>query len=402
MRKKILFIVLDGLGDEPIPDFENKTPLEAADTPHMDKMAEQGQCGLLQVSFKGALPTSEQGHLNLFGYDAEKLGVRRGVFTAQGAGIETREGDIALRGNFGTLNKKGEVVDRRAGRIKTEEAKKLITSLRKIKTEKVRLIIKSATDHRLGIVMRAQGLSPYVSDSDPFYSELSTGLQQVKPLVETEEAQKTAQALNKFLNQAQEVLKNHPVNRQREQREEPPANCVLTRGASFCRKITSFKKKWGLDGACVAGKTLYKQIADSLGMEVLRVKGATGYKDTDLEAKVDRSLDAFKKKDFVFLHIKATDSLAEDGDYEGKKEFIQRVDKYFGRLLNQKSLLAVITSDHSTCSLKKRHCGLDCPTLIWGGERDDVCAFSEKDCREGGLGLFPQIEIMKKILSQLE
>ncbi len=154
----------------------------------------------------------------------------------------------------------------------------------------------------------------------------------------------------------------------------------------------------------MAGKTLYKQIADSLGMEVLKVKGATGYKDTDLEAKVSTSLNALEKKDkdFVFLHIKATDSLAEDGDYKAKKKFIHKVDQCFERLLDEKELLITITSDHSTCSLKKRHCGLDCPILIWGGEQDSVRVFSEKDCKRGKLGSFAQIETMKKVLGQLE
>lgn len=402
--KKILFIVLDGLGDEPIPDFGNKTPLEAAETPYMDKMVKEGLCGLLKVNFKNALPTSEQGHLNLFGYDPEKLGVRRGIFTAQGAGIKTKKGDIALRGNFATLNQKGEVIDRRAGRIKTKQAKRLIQSLRKIRVKDIRFLIKSATDHRLGIVMRGRGLSPYISDSDPFYSELSTELERVRPVSETKEAEKTAQALNEFLEKAQEILKTHPLNEQREQQALPPANCVLSRGASFCKEILSFKEKWGLNGACVAGKTLYKEIGRVLGMEVLKVKGATGHKDTDLEGKVSTSLDALKNKgkDFVFLHIKATDSLAEDGDYEGKKEFIQKIDRHFEILLSQNNLLIVVTCDHATCSLRKRHCGLDCPILIWGGAKDNVQVFSEKGCKKGGLGLFPQIETMKKVLSRLE
>ncbi len=395
--KKIIFLVLDGLGDESIPDFEGKTPLEKARTPNLDRLALLGQTGLLEPAFSGALPTSEEGHLQLFGYDPQKIGIRRGFFTSRGAGIKTKPGDVALRGNFATINSKGEVTDRRAGRIKTKKARKLVNSLGKIKVSGVRFLIESATDHRLGIVMRGEGLSPHISDTDTFYSTLSPGFKNSTPKKETPEAAKTSRALNEFLKKAKKVLKNHPVNKKREKKGLPPANAVLTRSASSCVEVESFFKRWGFKAFCVAGKPLYKQVAEVLGMKVLKVKGATGHKDTDLEAKVAKSLEALRKGDFVFTHIKATDSLAEDGDWRAKKEFLEKVDEKITPFLELEKTLVVVTSDHSTCSLKKRHCDLPCPVLIKGGGKDEVEFFSEKECRKGELGKFPQIKLMEKV-----
>ncbi len=399
--KKVLFLVLDGLGDEPIPEFEGKTPLEEAHTSNLDRLAFLGQTGLLEPAFSGALPTSEEGHLQLFGYDPQKLGIRRGFFTSRGAGIKTKPGDVALRGNFATMNPEGEVTDRRAGRIKTEQAQKLVGSLKEIKSGEIRFLIESATDHRLGIVMRGEGLSPCISDTDTFYSTLSSGFKKSSPEKETPEAVKTSQALNEFLKKAREVLKDHPVNKKRQKEGLPPANAVLTRGASSCRDVDSFYNRWGFKAFCVAGKPLYKQIAEVLGMKVLKVKGATGHQDTDLEAKVAEALEALDRGNFVFTHIKATDSLAEDGNYHAKEKFLEKVDERIKPFLNLEETLVVVTSDHSTCSLKKRHCELPCPTLIKGGKKDEVKFFSEKECRKGGLGKFPQIKLMEKVKKEV-
>lgn len=398
VMKKILFLVLDGLGDEPIPEFGGKTPLEKAETPYLDRLAEEGRVGLLELEFSGALPTSEEGHLQLFGYDPQKLGIRRGLFTARGAGLEPRAGDVALRGNLGTLEK-GKVVDRRAGRIETGESKKLIKALRGIEVGGVEWRIKSATEHRLGIVMRGENLSPFVSDSDPFYTHLSTGFEKVRPLKDTEGAGRTARALNEFLERSREVLGGHSLNEKRKKKNLPPANCVLTRGASACRELEPFKEKWGLESVCIAGKPLYKQIAEALGMKVLKVEGATGEPDTDLEAKFEKAIDSSKKYQFLFVHVKATDSLAEDGSYLEKRDFIEKVDRRMKILGGLKETLIVVTCDHSTCSLKQRHCDLPCPLLVWGAGRGSTSSFGEKSCRRGALGSLPMAELMERLLS---
>ncbi len=166
MKEKVIFIVLDGLGDDKIPDFNYKTPLEAAYTPNLDKWAKEGALGLLSPNFYGHLPTSEEGHFSLFGYDPKKYKLARGIVTAGGAGIKLKKGDVALRGNFSTVVD-GKVIDRRAGRInKTEE---LIREIDGMEIEGVKFIVKSAKEHRVGVVLRGEGLSSSISDGDSHY-----------------------------------------------------------------------------------------------------------------------------------------------------------------------------------------------------------------------------------------
>ena len=394
---KILFIVLDGLGDEPIKKLKNMTPLESAKTPNLDYLAEKGVSGLMEPCYSMAIPTSEEGHFSLFGYNSEKLGIRRGIFTAKGAGIKVRSGDVALRGNFGTVDKNLNLIDRRAGRI--EKTGPLIKSLSKIKIEGVRFLMKSAHEHRIGIVMRGKNLSSRISDGDPFYSSLGKKAKKIIPLDKSSKAAFTAKALNEFLAKAQEVLKDHPLNKKREKQGLLPANYILVRGASSVKKIDSFKKKYGLKACCIAGKLLYQQIAESLGMKIIKVKGANGLISTNLKGKIEAVRKSFKDYDFVFLHIKATDSLSEDGDFLGKKKFIEKIDKRMKPLLKLKDTLIIVTADHSTCCLLKRHCARDIPVLIYGAGEDSVKKFSEKDCNKGGLGKFKQIKLMSKILS---
>ncbi len=250
--RKIILIVIDGLGDRPIPALGNKTPLEAARTPNLDWLAENGVCGLAKLKFRGATPTSEEGHFSLFGYDPETYKIRRGIITATGTGLKAKKGDVALRGNFATVDEKLNMVDRRAGRIKDPAS--LIKALHGMKIDNVRFLLKSATEHRVGIIMRGKNLSPNISDGDPFYGKLGKRARKIKPLDKSSKAAFTAKTLNKFLDKACLVLKNHPLNKKREKLGLPPANYILTRGASSLPKLPSFKKKYRLGACCIAGK----------------------------------------------------------------------------------------------------------------------------------------------------
>ncbi len=396
MKKKILLIILDGLGDEPIPELEDQTPLQVANTPYMNELAKQGVLGLAKTDFKGALPTSEESHFQLFGYDPEKLGLRRGIVTASGAGIEVQPGDVALRANFGYV-KNGQAIDRRAGRIKNTQ--ELIKALRKIKVEGAKFLIKSAKEYRLGIVIRGQGLSGKISDGDPFYTDLSTEVREIRPLDNSPEARKTARILNQFLSKAHQILKNHPLNAERRKAGLPAANYVLTRGACSVRELVPFQDKYGLNAACIAGKVLYKQIARMLGMDIIEVEGADGTVETNLRGKVKAARKTLSKYDFVFLHIKATDSLAEDGRYREKKDFIEEIDRKLADINRPEGVIICLTCDHCTCSLLKRHCDRLCPVLIWGKGKDKTKKFTEKECKQGKLGEFKQLNLMDILTS---
>jgi len=394
--KKILFIVLDGLGDEPIPKLGGKTPLEAAHTPNLDFLVQRGICGLAIPKYQGDLPTSEEGHFCLFGYDPKYYKVKRGIFTALGADMGVKEGDVALRGNFSTVDENLNMIDRRAGRIADTED--FIKTLDGMKIDGVKFFMKNAGEYRVGIVMRGKGLSVNISDGDQFYGKMENRPAKIRPLEKTKEAIFTAQVLNKFLERSYEILKIHPKNIKRKNQGLLPANYILVRGASGIIKAPSFKEKYGLKAACISGKLLYKQVAKILGMTLLKVQGATGLPNTNLKAKFLAAKKALKKYDFVFLHIKATDSLAEDGKFLEKKEFIERIDKNLKEIINLKDALIVVTCDHSTCSLLKRHCAKPCPVLIYGAGKDGAKKFSEKECRKGKLGRVNQLELMSKIL----
>ncbi len=391
----LVLIIMDGLGDEEIPELDHQTPLEAAHTPTFDKWAKEGLLGEIKPHFSGAFPTSEEGHFSLFGYDPIKYGLSRGIVTAGGSGIELKKGDIAIRGNFSTFVD-GKIIDRRAGRI--NETKDLIAQINGIVVDDVEFIVKSAGEYRLAIVIRGSGLSSTISDGDPHYKEGKEGVQEIRPLDNSSEACRTATTLNKFIEKSHLLLCRHPQNKDR----ELPANYILTRGAGEAGYVPEMKEKYKVKAACVAGKDLYKEIARVLGMDVLSVKGANGFFDTNLEGKFKEVKRAIEKGyDFVFLHIKATDSLAEDGDFLKKRDFIEKIDKEASLLDNFQGLIAV-TSDHCTCSLLKRHCPLNIPLLIRGRGEDDVQIFSEKECKRGSLGVLKQLDLMKEIFFILE
>jgi 2,3-bisphosphoglycerate-independent phosphoglycerate mutase len=397
LMKKILLIIIDGLGDKPIPQLGNKTPLEAAKTPNLDYLVKNGICGLMEPSFTGAIPTSEEGHFSLFDYNPKEYPVRRGIFTVQGAGIKMKKGDVALRGNFGTVDEELNMIDRRAGRINNTQP--LIKSLNGMIIEEVKFLIKSAKGHRIGIVLRNKNLSSRISDSDPHYGKLGKKVQKVVPLDKSKEAKFTAQVLNKFLEESHQLLKEHPLNKERKKKGKLPANYILTRGASSLIKLPSFEEKYNLKACCIAGKPLYQQIGRILRMDLIKVKGANGLPNTNLEGKVQAARKALKRYGFVFLHIKATDSLAEDGNFLGKKEFVEKIDKNLKTLLKLKNVLIVVTADHSTCCSLKRHCAEPIPILIYGNGQDSVKEFSEKACKKGGLSRFEQLKLMTTLLN---
>lgn len=395
---KIIFIVVDGLGDGPISELGGKTPLEAARTPNLDYLAKNGICGLINA-FKFDWqedPKSDTCHLALFGYDPQKYYLGRGAYEAAGIGFDLKMGDVAFRANFATLDDRLKVVDRRAGRI--EATQPLVDALRGIEIEGVKFLLLKSYGHRAVLVQRGAGLSPEVSDTDPKKEGLETKSSVAED--DTQEARFTARILNEYLQRVYHILKNHPLNTDRMKAGLPPANCLLTRGAGQLKETPSFKEKYGLNACCIAGGALYKGIGKLLGMDLIEVRGATGLKNTDLREKFLTAKEAAINYDFVFLHIKAPDSFAEDGDYKGKMEFIEAIDENAAQILDLKNILILLTGDHATCSALKKHCQEPLPLLIFGAgvKGDDVGKFSERACQKGSLGRFPQLDLMEKIL----
>jgi 2,3-bisphosphoglycerate-independent phosphoglycerate mutase len=381
--------------------------LEAARTPNLDFLARQGICGLITPCYRGSFPTSKDAHLSLFGYDLKKWNIGRGVFEVLGIGMKMKKEDVALRGNFATLATGGvsqsnlKIIDRRAGRIQNSEP--LIRALQGIEIKGVRFLIGKGVSHRLGIIMRPRPgvkLSEKISDGD--LHRVGIKPPKIRPLTKTKEAKFTAEVLNEFLERAHQILENHPLNKKRKKKGLLPANYILVRGVGKLRKIPSFQKKWKMKSCCIAGGVLYKGIGRVLGMDLIKVKGATGKADTNLKAKFEAAKKALKKYDFCYLHIKATDNFGHDGDCLGKRKFIEKVDRNLKPILSLENTLIVVTSDHSTPCQMKEHTPDPLPVLVYGGGKDDVKKFSEKECSKGKLGKLKSAEFLKRLKNLLK
>jgi 2,3-bisphosphoglycerate-independent phosphoglycerate mutase len=396
---KILLIVCDGMGDRPCAELGGKTPLEAALTPNLDRLATEGITGLMDTISTGVRPGSDTSHLSLFGFEPEKYYCGRGPFEAAGIGLDLRKGDVAFRVNFGTVDDDLLVTDRRAGRI--DDVSELCLAVGELTVDGIRFMLKAGTGYRAGLVMRGKGLSHCISDCDSH--EAGQRILQVKPLDKTAAAKRTAAALNKYLKKTHAILRDHPLNKRRIAEGKPPANFLLERGPGTLGAVPSMSERFGLRAACVAGAGLYKGVAKVVGMDVVEVKGATGKKDTDIRAKVDRAVELLGSGyDYVFVHIKATDVFGHDGDAEGKKQFIERIDAAVEPLLRLKDTVVTVTADHSTpCSLKN-HSGDPVPLLIWGPNvrTDDVREFGERPCSKGIIHRIKGLELMPELLNQ--
>lgn len=398
MINKVILLIYDGLGDRPIPAFGGKTPLEAAYTPNLDAIAAVSQCGLMHTLGRGVRPGSDVAHLAIFGYDLERYYTGRGPIEAAGLGITMQEGDIALRGNFATVDSAWNIVDRRAGRIRDVSA--FAAALDGTEIDGVRFIINPGTAHRAGVILRGSGLSPAVSDSDPH--EAGQPVVEVRPLDQTAEAAFTAAVLNKFSRKANEILCALPENKKRQEAGRPPANFLLLRGAGVYPSMPNFNDKYGLKACCIAGGGLYKGIGAFLGMDVLQVQGATALPDTNIGAKLDAALKALFTYDFVFIHIKAADSLAEDGDFVGKRAFIEKADRDMARLRAlPDNVLLIVTADHSTACAARAHTADPVPVIFCNPDVriDDVEAFGERAAAKGGLGILEGKDIMPEVLN---
>ncbi len=398
--QKVLLLILDGLGDRPIKELGGLTPLEAATTPNLDNLAVRGICGLQNALGVGQRPGSDTSHLAILGYDPERYYTGRGTIEVAGLGMDLTPGDVALRGNLGSVDDNLTVVDRRAGRI--SDTSPFVKDLDGLAFQGVTMQVKPGTGHRAGIVLRGPGLSSKVSDNDPH--EVGVPVHEVHPLDDTPEAAFTAQVINHLFHQAHLILRDHPQNRERLAAGQLPANYLLGRGAGFYKKVEKFSERYGLKACTIAGGGLYRGIGAFTGMDVLKVPGATGLANTDIAAKFQAARQALARDyDFAFVHVKATDAFAEDGDFGGKKAFIERIDQAARVLLDLPGILLVLTGDHSTPCALKRHSADPVPIMMVGeGVRtDQVAQFGERAAAQGGLGRLTGLMIMPEIINLL-
>jgi len=378
--KAVLFIG-DGMADRPVAALGNRTPLEAARKPNMDEIAKRGISGLMDTIAPGVPPGSDTAHLALLGYDPYETYTGRGPFEAAGAGIDLRAGDIALRANYATVDDDLVIRDRRAGRI--HDTAQLAKAIQQIKLPGVQILFKSTVGHRATLVLRGKGLSHEITDSDPHRT--GTKVLQVKPL--TKKAAKTAGLLNEFSRESHQVLKYHPLNKERVGQGLPQANCLLLRGAGVAPHLAPLQEKFGLESACVAAAALVKGVCRMAGMKVIDAPGATGGVDTDLNAKCEAVLRALETNELVLLHVKGFDEASHDGNAVAKVQLIERVDAMIGSLLAAADFI-VLAVDHTTPVSVREHTGDPVPITIAGpGVRGDgVASYDERAAARGGIG----------------
>jgi 2,3-bisphosphoglycerate-independent phosphoglycerate mutase len=384
--KGIIFVI-DGMGDRPVKELGDKTPLENARTPAMDKMVEEGITGIMDTIRPGVRPGSDTAHLTLLGYDPYEVYTGRGPFEAAGVDLDVQPGDIAFRCNFATADEDLTITDRRAGRI-SSGTDKIADTINQMKIDdNVQIIFKESDAHRAVLVLRGKGLSDQITDADPKHE--GNKPKTVKPLDDSEEAKYTADVVNQFVNKSYEMLKEHPVNLERIKEGKHPANIVLPRGVGAVPSVPSFEDKYNLKGACVAETGLIKGIGKIVGMDVINIPGATGGINTDIDSVHKHIIDTVKddKYDFVLINVDGADEAGHDGDIFGKRDFIEKVDNIMKDLKEIDDIVLFVTADHSTPVSVMDHTGDPVPVFIKapGLRVDDIKEYGERAAAKGGL-----------------
>lgn len=356
-----------------------KTELETAVTPNLDGLAQRGVTGMSIPVLPGIAPGSGPGHLGLFGYDPLQYEIGRGVLEALGIDFDLGPDDVAIRGNFCTIDDEGAITDRRAGRIASEIGAKLCEKLDAIEIPGVEVFVRHVKEYRLVIVFRGEGLGGNINDTDP----QRTGVPPLPPEGGDAPSEKTADICSQFLAQAQAILK-----------DDAPANLLTMRGIAKRPPIPTFEEVYGTRAAAIAVYPMYRGLARLVGMDVLDAGATLDDQMTCLETH-------WNDYDFFFVHFKYTDSTGEDGNFDGKVERIQDLDAAVPRMTALAPEVLIVTGDHSTPAKMKSHSGHPVPTLLVA----DQCRFDgsqnygESTCRNGELGQFEAKYLMLQALA---
>ncbi len=404
MRTKGAILIGDGLADRPVPELDGRTPLEVADTPSLDRIASDGECGLMDPIGPGVRAGSDTSHLAILGYDPFRVYTGRGPFEALGIGMDVERGDICFRCNFASiegdleLTPTGEftgarVVDRRAQRI-SEGTHALAEALDEMTIGDVTCYVKESVEHRAALVLRGPGLGAKVSDVDPHEADLPPHAAAGRD----EASGETARVLNQFVLRSWETLKDHPVNRDRISEGKLPANIVLPRGAGLAPELQPFAERYGIRGACVVETGLIAGIGRYLRMSVPEVAGATGGADTDELALAKAVVEVLESHDFALCNLKAPDLGGHDGDVHSKLAATQKFDHLAEYVLGhgRADLHVAVTADHCTPITFGDHTGDAVPIAVCGPSvrRDSVTSFGERPVVGGSLGRIRGCDVM--------
>ena len=400
---RIVMLVLDGIGDRPCVELDGLTPLQAAKTPVLDRLAAEGITGIMDTISPGIRPGSDTSHLSLLGYPPETYYTGRGPLEAEGCGIHMEHGMIGFRANYATLDDHGLVTDRRAGRIHdTRLLSMAIAEQVDLSVYGVTFSFVSGAGHRAALALSGEGLGAGVTSNDP--KQEGVAPHPVMAVSTNQKDQKTAAACNEFILQSTAILADHPVNRARVKAGEPPASVVLIRGAGEMGSFEPFQQRYGLSGAVIAAATLITGIGKVVGLKHVPVEGITGSTNTNLAGKVQALLATLDTHDFVLLNIKGADEAGHDGHAIEKRDFIEKIDAALAPLLKRNDCVIAVMGDHSTPCLIKDHSADPVPVLIWGdGVRvDQVQAYDEISCATGGLNRIRGADILWILLDLID
>ena len=410
----MIYVLLDGIGDLPHPDLAGKTPLEAATTRNMDVLAKNGSMGQVISVGKGIAPESDIAVFNMLGYKFQHSDyVGRGVIEAIGIGVDFKDGDLALRGNFATLDNEGKIIDRRAGRKiereDVEEISKEIEKEIKFSNPNASVVVAPTVGHRVTVRLRDdKPLSSEISNTDPAYGRVDgmgiakavsdfMKIEKCIPLEQTENAISAANLVNEFTEQSLEIMKKSDVNKRRSQKNKKLLNSILLRDAgNKYPNVKPINDLHSMNFSCIVDMPVEVGISNILKMRTYNAGGLTDY-----EEKASVAAQAMETENAIYVHLKGPDEFGHDGDAIGKMKNIEEIDKrFFGTLLDHidvSKVAVMISADHSTPSIHKGHSADPVPVLISGDmiTNDDTQRFTEAEAKKGAIGLIEGAQVVK-------
>ncbi|MGI0046985.1 MAG: alkaline phosphatase family protein [Nitrosotalea sp.] len=418
----MIYVLLDGIGDLPHPDLKGMTPLSYAKTPNLDKLARNGTIGEVISVGKGIAPQSDIAVFNMLGYrfvNSEYVG--RGVIESIGIGIDFKNGDLALRGNFSTVNDERVITDRRAGRkIEREDAVAISRELEqkiKFSNPKASVAVSPTIGHRVIVRIRCDGefLSPDVSNTDPAYARIDgmgvakavgdyLKIEKSLPLNESVEAKLSASLINEFTEQSLTIMKNSEVNKRRNAQGKKLLNSILLRDAgNKFPNVVPINQLHEMKFSCIVDMPVEIGIANVLKMQTFSAGGLTDY-----EEKARVAAKAMETQNAIYVHIKGPDEFGHDGDAIGKMKNIEEIDqRFFGTLLDiidTSKISIVVSGDHSTPCINKGHSDDPVPVLVSGDsvKKDGTTRFTEEQARKGKVGLLAGADVIKTAISLIK
>jgi len=418
----MIYVLLDGVGDLPHPDLQGKTPLEAANTPTLDKIASNGCIGEVISVGKGIAPESDIAVFNMLGYKfnhAEYAG--RGVIEAIGIGIDFKDGDLALRGNYSTLNDEGVIIDRRAGRnIEKEDAEGIAKEIEekiKLSSPDTSVVIAPTIGHRVTVRIRANSrkLSSKITNTDPAYSNIGgmgvakavgdfLKIEKCLPLEDDENSKFTSNIVNEFSEQSIKIMKESQINKKRKEQGKKQLSCILLRDAgNKYPDVIPINKKYSMQFSCIVDMPVELGISDVLKMKAFEAGGLTDY-----EEKARVAAKAMETQNSIYVHLKGPDEFGHDGDAIGKMKNIEEIDQRFFKTLveniDSNKVAIVISADHSTPCISKGHSDDPVPVLVSGDfiQSDGTTRMTEEQAKKGSIGLLQGAEVVPKALELIK